>query len=227
MKLFRSAAVGLGALAAISTAAWAAGYFPYFPVVGGSAYCSSASGTGSGTGSSTFPSSGPGSSFGQGSVGQSGVFTLTCNDQVPAGPAGLTGNEFIPADTALPSGQQPQTVLIPTSLLMSGGSSLVVTTNASLTIPNGVSSLISNQGAATIALITMPAAPWNGQYIEIANAGSGVLTLTSIAANTGQTIVQGAAPASLAIQTNNAAAASLSSVVYRYQTSNTTWYRVQ
>lgn len=87
----RSAAVGLLALAVASTAVYAAGLFPGFPIVGGASYCSSYSGTG-----------------GAGQV---------CNVMVPAGPVAITGNELIPADTGLASGQQPQTVVIPTSMI--------------------------------------------------------------------------------------------------------------
>lgn len=92
-KTFRSLAVGLAALAAVSTAALAAGLFPGFPVVGGASYCSS-----------------------QSTAGVPGT-AATCNNTVPAGPPSITGNELIPADTQLASGQQPQTVLIPTSML--------------------------------------------------------------------------------------------------------------
>lgn len=92
-KSLRSLAVGLAALAAVSTAALAAGLFPGFPVVGGPSYCSSQSTSGV-----------PGTA-------------ATCNVTVPAGPLSITGNELIPADTQLASGQQPQTVLIPTSML--------------------------------------------------------------------------------------------------------------
>ncbi len=145
---------------------------------------------------------------------------------VPAGPLALTGQELIPADTQLAQGLAPQTVLIPSSSFQTG-SMQVVTTNASVVIPNGVNSLVSNQGTATIALITLPSAPLNNQILYISNAGSGVLTITSLAAASGQSIVQGAAPASLAIQTNNSAAAAQSFVEYQYQASNTTWYRLK
>lgn len=111
----RSLGIGLLAAAIASGAAYSAGYFPGFPIVGGASYCSSVSGTGTGTGSSTFPAQ-PGAGFGQGSAGQGGQFGSVCNVTVPAGPA-YTGEELVAADTGLPSGQQPQTVLIPTSLI--------------------------------------------------------------------------------------------------------------
>lgn len=94
MRRYRMAALGLIAAAAVSSVALAAGLFPGFPIVGGSSYCSSYSGTGGG-----------------------GTFGTVCNSTVPAGPAVTTGTELIPADTGLASGQQPQTVLIPSSLV--------------------------------------------------------------------------------------------------------------
>lgn len=112
----RSLGIGLIAAAVASSVAIAAGLFPGFPIVGGASYCNGVSGTGSGTGSSTFPTT-PGAQFGQGSAGQSGTFANPCTITVNAGPVAITGNELIPADTQLPSGQQPQTVLIPTSML--------------------------------------------------------------------------------------------------------------
>lgn len=198
MKLFRSAAVGWrtaiaasAVLAAISTAAWAAGYFPYFPVAGGTAYCSSASGTGSGTGSSTFPSSGPGSSFGQGSVGQSGVFTLTCNDQVPAGPSpSAPGTSFIPADTGLPSGQQPQTILIPAVMTGATTQDAAPLTGTTVTVSNGVARLLLDPAAGIAALtVQLPPATalFDGEEIQITSSQT-VTTLT-IVQGTGTTIV--------------------------------------
>lgn len=93
MRMKRVALVA-GLLVA-SSIAWAAGYFPNFPLVGGASYCSS---------------------FATGVGGQ------VCTSTVPAGPTLLTGNELIPADTALTQGLNPATVLIPSSLLanMSG-----------------------------------------------------------------------------------------------------------
>lgn len=93
MKRYRSAAVGLCAVAALSSVAWAAGLFSGFPIVGGASYCSSYS-----------------------TAGIPGTASV-CNVTVPAGPSAITGAELIPADTGLASGQSPQTVLIPSSLV--------------------------------------------------------------------------------------------------------------
>lgn len=86
----RSLAVGLCALAVASIAALAAGQFPGYPIVGGGSYCNG---------------------YATGTSGQ------VCVSTVPAGPVAITGTELVPADTGLASGQQPQTVVIPTSML--------------------------------------------------------------------------------------------------------------
>jgi hypothetical protein len=121
MKWLRSAALGLGAVAVASYVAHAAGLFPGFPIVGQAAYCTSISGVGnpanSGTGQPAFTGISP-NSFNQGIPGTAGTFASNCNSTAPAGPVGLTGKELIPADTGLASGQQPQTVLIPSALLV-------------------------------------------------------------------------------------------------------------
>lgn len=44
-----------------------------------------------------------------------------CTSTIPAGPTAITGNEVVPADTQLGSGQNPQTVGIPTSVLAAIG----------------------------------------------------------------------------------------------------------
>lgn len=185
-------------LAALTTLAVAqSGLWPNLPIVGSAAYSCGTT---------------------------NGVSTCT----VPAGPTALTGTENIPANTNYSGGQSPQNVLVPVTMFASGAGSLqVVTTNTSVEIANGVSTLVSNQGTATIASIKMPSAPMNNQIVRIVNAGSGVLTITALSANTGQSLVQGAAPATLAIQTTNSAAAAVSSVEYIYRASNTTWYRIQ
>src|SRR5580693_648364 len=155
MKWLKSAAVGLGALAIGSAVAIAAGYFPGFPIVGGASYCTSSAGTGVGTGSSTFSGTVPTSQFGQGQAGQSGTFTNPCNVSALAGPPALTGLELIPADTQLPGGQQPQTVLIPASILGGSTNRLIVgdmTTNLAqrLNTAKGVTALATLSPTAAV-----------------------------------------------------------------------------
>lgn len=159
------------------------------------------------------------------STGNNGV----CNAFQPFGPTSVTGNETVPADTNLVNSQgaqqQPVTVTIPTSFLMGGGVNQIVTSGAATTVSNGVASLILNGVGATEA-VTLPAAPWNGQVVQIANVTSTAISTFSVAANSGQSLV-GVAPTALAAQTNNSAAAAASTVDYRYNAANTTWYRIQ
>lgn len=217
----------LAAAAAVCVAggvAWSAGIFQTYPIIGGAAYCASTIGQGS-------VQAGP-TGQGAGAAG-AGVVTgaVICGQTVPAGPSALTGTEVFPVDLFTPGTAQiaggPATADLPVTALGNGyGTSQVITTNTSVVVANGVSRLISNQGTATIASITLPPNPMQNQSFCITNAGSGVLTMTSIVVGTaGQVFVQGAAPASLAIQTNNAAAAALSTVCWNYNIANTTWYR--
>lgn len=85
-----------GLAVALSGPGYAAGMFNGFPVT-----CGAASGTGPGN---TTPTLTP-----TGNAGAAAAVLTT----VPAGPCPPTGNELQPADTALPQGQSPQTVLIP------------------------------------------------------------------------------------------------------------------
>lgn len=103
MTRYRLAAVAAVLVAVgAATLAHAAGLFNGFPVGNGASYCS---------GYSAFPS------------GTTTPGTLPtpnqCNSTVPAGPA-LTGNEYYPADTAVPGATtqtQPPTVLVPGTAL--------------------------------------------------------------------------------------------------------------
>lgn len=84
----------VAAVAASVAVASAGGMFEGFPIVGSASYCNSAT-----------------------IAGIPGTAT-NCTNTVPAGPSlPLTGNELIPADTALGSGLPPQTVLIKPSAL--------------------------------------------------------------------------------------------------------------
>lgn len=96
MKLRSLLAAGI-AVAASTLIAYAAGYFPGWPIVGNPSYCVS-----------------------QSTAGVPGT-TPQCTTTAPAGPSGLTGNELVPADTELANGQAPQTVLIPSGLLTAAG----------------------------------------------------------------------------------------------------------
>lgn len=93
MKPTRLSGLLAAALAVGSISALhAAGQFSGLPVVGGAAVCALYAGDGT-----------------------------TCQGYVPAGPVAVTGLELIPADTALPNGQSPQSVLIPSGMLGGNG----------------------------------------------------------------------------------------------------------
>jgi len=109
------ALIGIG-----STVAWAAGMWSTLPIVGSGSFCASTV-----TG---FPTTAGGLSTGGGITGQ-GAATGTsalCAQTVPAGPPALTGNELIPADTTLAGGAPPQTVTIPSGMLSSFGTNVLV-----------------------------------------------------------------------------------------------------
>ena len=88
----------LAGAALVTTVALAvgAGYFPGWPVVGGNSTSQCVNNVNG-----------------------------ACVQYAPAGPSVLNGNEMIPADTGLSSGQNPQTVLIPASLLAGGQNRLI------------------------------------------------------------------------------------------------------
>lgn len=89
----RTWGLGLAAVALLGTAAFSAGMFPGFPIVGAPAYCVSTNQPG-----------GPGT-------------PTNCTNTAPAGPAATTGLELFVADTQLANGQSPQTVLVPGPLV--------------------------------------------------------------------------------------------------------------
>lgn len=217
----------LAAAAAVAVAgslAWGAGIFQTYPIIGGSSYCASTVLQGSVQGSITGQGGGPASA---GTV----TGTTICAQTVPAGPPALTGNEVFPVDLYTPGTQQyagVATADLPVTALGAGyGTTQVITTNAALAVANGVSLLISNQAAATLGTLTLPPAPMQGQRFCISNAGSGALTLGTIQVGTsGQSIVQGAAPTNLAVETANTVAAASPMVCWSYNVSNTSWYRV-
>jgi hypothetical protein len=141
-----------------------------------------------------------------------------CQQYVPAGPATLTGNETIPADTNLSNGAMPQTVLIPSSLI--GGYSSVLSTGAtqSVTMADNVTNVIlSHSTTITSAYVVAPANPINGQRVKIA-ADHTVTTFTFFP-NTGQTL-------SVATPTVITASTTVPQG-YEFIYYNTIWYRMQ
>jgi hypothetical protein len=206
MKTRTRGLLAVGLLAAISTAAIAAGNYSTYPIVGGAAFCIS---------------NNPNSPAVGGTTGQGG--TANCVQTVPAGPPALTGNELIPMDTAAGSGTNPQTVTM-SSTWLHAGYKQIVTTGTTVTVGAGIQNLILNL-AATAMAVTLPAAPYDNQLVTISNAST-VVSSFSVAANTGQSLVQGVAPTNLAAQAANTAATAQSEVAYVYNLANTSWYRI-
>jgi len=171
------------------------------------------------------------------SYGNNGV----CNQYRPAGPNTLTGNETIPADTNTANGQNPQTVLVTSSLFAGGyGNATIASTTgttAAVQAADGVGTYVyTGAGTATYTSFKLPANPIQNQKFCLANAGSGVLTLTAVAAaanSYGNTpTVTGVTPTSLPVMTafGTAGTVTLGSNCWLYQTAaNNTgvWYRVQ
>lgn len=175
------------------------------------------------------------------SYGNNGV----CNQYQPAGPTYLQGTEAFPADTNYvnPQGNtvQPYTVTIPTALFGGGyGNAAVSTTTgttAAVVVADGIGTQIyAGAGTATYTSFKLPANPMNNQKLCLVNAGSGVLTLTAVAAsanNFGNTpTITGVTPTSIPVATavGTAGTVTLSSNCWLYQSAaNNTgvWYRVQ
>lgn len=100
----------------------------------------------------------------------------------------------------------------------------VYTSGTTVTVSSQTSDiwLILNPSSITASLtVTMPATPYDGEKIEMSAGGtitSGVvITSLTIAANTGQTLLQSTIPTQIRAG---------ESVSYRYKSSNTTWYRI-
>lgn len=115
-----------------------------------------------------------------------------CNQTIAAGPA-TTGSELIPADTRLPNGQNPQTVLVPITVLRGGLTTLATPlTGASITTTAQTSKLLLNP-AGTIAALTivLPAGSTliDGQTLDVGS--SQIVTALTLTSGTGTSIVGG------------------------------------
>lgn len=193
-KFLRSIGVGLAALIVSSAIAVGAGLFPGFPIVSGASYCNG---------------------YATGTSGQ------VCIQTVPAGPS-LTGNELIPADTQLASGQSPQTVLVPSRVLGGGAATYYTATNATnYTVSNLTGKLILTPASTlTTTTLTLPAAAdlLDGQSLELSSTAT--LTAVVITAGSGTSISN--TPTALTVSTTGAYG-----YKFIYRASNTTWYRLQ
>jgi hypothetical protein len=206
LKRLKGAAVGCAALAIVSTAAFAAGYFPGFPIVGGAAYCQ---GTSSYSTSVTVPGTLP--------------TPNNCNSLVPAGPSIITGNELIPADTGL-GNQAPATVYIPIAALGALPPAYPVfgngtATNTFTVSPNvGTVILSSATGLLSSTTMTFPASPIDGQKLNVSSTGT--ITTFAVSANIGQSSFNN--PTVLTASTTGSYG-----YEWIYRAANTSWYRLQ
>lgn len=209
--MFKKLALAIAALG-LAGAAYAASPFDGYPLVGDT----------SGTSACL--------SYGNGGV---------CNQYRPAGPAILNGSEQLPA--ANPNGpQSQQTILIPSNLLANGyGDAAVLTTTgttALVQVADGVNTQIyAGAGTATYTSFKLPANPIDNQKLCLVNSGSGVLTLTAVAASANQygntPTVTGVTPTSVPVMTavGTAGTVTLGVNCWLYvagASNNGVWYRV-
>lgn len=224
LKRYRGAAVGLCALLVTGSLAQAAGSFSTLPIVGGASYCATTvSGTGALSGIT---------GQGQGTTGS------ICAQTVPAGPSALTGNEVIPADLFTPgttqaiTGASPATADIPIVAFGNGyGGTVINTTTGAQTpvVANGISTYIyAGAGAATFTTFTFPPNPMQNQKLCLVDAGTGIVTLSSLLVGTAGQVFAGVTPTSLPVQTavGTAGTVTLGTNCWLYNVANTTWYRV-
>lgn len=169
--------LGVAALLAVTTSAFADGMFAKLPVVSGAAYCALYQGDGT-----------------------------TCAANVPAGPSALTGNERVPLDTKLSNGVSPQTVLASPASLNAGPSQYATPlTGASITILPTTRQLIIDP-AGTIATLTIvtPAASALVDNQRIGVCTTQIVTSLTVTAGTGVTV--GNAPTALLVPVATGAA---------------------
>lgn len=234
LKRYRSAAVGLCGLIATSVFCFAAGNYSMYPIVGGASFCAS---TVSGVGG--FNAAGNTNNVNPTGQGQATSGSL-CAQTVPAGPPTLTGNELIPMDTVAGSGVNPQTVVLPSTLLGNGFGGTTVATTVGTTAAVAAADAISNYiyagaSAATYTSFKLPPNPMSNQTFCLANASTAILTLSAVAASAnsfGNTpTVTGTTPTSIPVMTavGTAGTVTLGKNCWLYVAgaSNTgVWYRV-
>jgi hypothetical protein len=227
MKASLKGMLAVGVLAASTVAVLAAGNYSTYPIVGGASFCVSTVGVNGQAGNT---------GQGGGAAGTNGAY---CAQTVPAGPPALTGTELVPMDTGYANGAPPQTVVIPSTLLANGyGGTTVSTTTgttAAVQAADGISNFIyAGAGTATYTSFKLPPNPMNNQTFCLADAGSGILTLTAVAAGTnsfGNTpTVTGVTPTSIPVMTavGTAGTVTLGKNCWLYQAgANNTgvWYR--
>jgi hypothetical protein len=221
MKLTRISGLLAVALTVGSVAAYAAGNYSTYPIVGSPSFCAS---TVSGAGG--FNAQGNSNGVNPTGQGQATSGSL-CAQTVPAGPPSLTGNELIPADTAAGSGVNPQTVTIPIVLLGAGAVNYQTPLTGTTVTANPTDSLMLLDPAGTIAALTVvmpgPAASLkDGQKWEVTS--SQTVTALTLTPGTGTTIGGNAGSTPTAITPS---ATGSTGYAFIYKASNAKWYRVQ
>jgi hypothetical protein len=196
------------AVAALSTAAYAAGNYSTYPIVGEPSFCVSTVGVNGQAGIT---------GQGGGTAGTNGAY---CAQTVPAGPPALTGSELIPADTGLGGGAPPQTVTIPVTVLGAGASIYASPlTGTTVAVTPGTSNVVLSPAGTIAALtITLPAASslTEGQILRVGS--SAVVTALTLTQGTGTSITGG--------PTAIAAAGGFSLIYHASNATNGTWFRL-
>lgn len=142
----------------------------------------------------------------------------TCVLSIPAGPSVFTGFEYFPADVnqagtagSQSGGAQSATINIQQ---LGQGPMVDITSPASATIPAQMPWYFLDGAQASAFTITMPAVAIEGQIQHVVCEAATVGALT-VAANSNQTLKGNPSAACVAGTTYN----------WRYQSSNSTWYR--
>lgn len=200
MKRTRIALVaGLSLLA--TTLAYAAGFFPGFPITGGAAYCTS---------------------YLMNPI--TGAATTTCNGpQTLAGPTVPTGDELIPADTQLSGGRPPQSVFMSMRSLNAAPVAYNLCAAAacgSVTVANNSGGVLFDY-STTIdsATVVTPLSPMDKQRFIIASPYT--ISSLTVTANTGST---------LAVTTPTVLTASTTvsqGYEFQYVSSTAKWYKIR
>lgn len=121
-----------------------------------------------------------------------------CQQTIPGAAGNLS--TYVPADTRLSGGRNPQTVLIPGSTFGAGVQNEVPLTGASITLAPNISKLFLNPaGTIAAATITLPASTdlFDGQVFYLAS--SQIVTALTLTAGSGTTL--GTTTTALAVNT--------------------------
>jgi len=153
------------------------------------------------------------------STGNNGV----CNQYQPFGPTTLTGNEYIPADTGNPGGQNPQTVTVPIILLGAGNTNYSTPLTGTTVTVAPTDSTVLVEPAGTIAALTvaLPAASTlkDGQTLRVVSTQN--ITALTMTPGTGSTMAN---PGATALTVSGTTAYNYE---FMYRVATAKWYRIQ